>query len=214
MTNIAVITRTSNRPNYFQRCFDSVVGQPYVDSHHVIYDNIKDKEYLINKNLVLHYVNPSGLIYDEPAPESAVPKKRCLYNLYFNQIYSRIKSPWVYHLDDDNYLVDNAFTNLHPFLLSDDIDVIIVKVSFNNKELPSNVNFKQRSIVRGFIDTGCFLVRTNLAQNTSWDGWKCGDYRFIKNCVEKSKQTVWVNQIVMQQGDRNGGNKKDLIIAT
>jgi hypothetical protein len=197
---ISVITRTSNRPIYFDRCYNSVLQQPHVENHHVIYDDPKDLAYLSGKRIIKHH---------DPAPETATPPKLCLHNLYFNNIYDKIQTSWVYHLDDDNYLVNGAFLNLHTYL-SSDIDVIILRIYHNGAALPSDDNFNNRNIQLAGIDTGCILVRTELAKQVVWDGWKCADYRFITNCVKISKNPIWINQIVMRQDDINNGNRQDL----
>lgn len=211
MSQIAVITRTSNRPNYFNRCYQSVLNQPLVGSHHVIYDNLNDEHYLTKKFIFTYYIDPTQILYDEPPPETATPPKLCIHNLYFNcGTYDTIDEPWVYHLDDDNYLVDNAFLNLESYL-KEDIDLIILRIYHQNLILPSEENFNNHNIELAGIDTGCFLARTDLVRQIEWDGWKCADYRFILKCSQLSKKTVWLNQIVMRQDDINNGNRQDYI---
>lgn len=213
MSQIAVITRTSNRPKYFSRCYNSVLGQPLVGSHHILYDDPKDIKYLTNDlSVTKHYIDISQIIYNENAPTSAgIPPKQCLYNLYFNYgIYNIVKEPWIYHLDDDNYLSNNAFVGLENYLIGD-ADMIIFKIYLNHQKwiLPSLDDFTNRRIELSNIDTGCFLIRTNIARQLKWDGWRAGDYRFILKCSKLSKKTLWIDKIVMQQDASNNGNKQD-----
>lgn len=211
MSNIAVITRTSNRPKYFERCYNSVLGQPLIKSYHVIYDNLDDEKYLNSKNLIKHYIDVSKIQYNEPAPKSATPPKLCLHNLYFNYgTYNAIQESWVYHLDDDNFLINNAFMNLSTYL-HEDIDLIMLKIYHQGKIMPSEQNFNNHSVSLCDIDTGCFLVKTKIIRNLSWDGWKCSDYRLINKCLEISNKTLWINQIVMRQDHVNNGNRQDYV---
>lgn len=212
MSKIAIITRTSNRPKFFARCYSSAKNQPFVGSHHVLYDNIADDIYLDNKSIIKHYIDVSKITCDTQAPETPeIAQKLCLYNLYFNNgIYNIIQEPWVYHLDDDNYLLNNAFVNLEEHLYGD-AELIIFKIYLQHQKwiLPSVDSFASGRIQLSDIDTGCFLVKTALARKIKWDGWRAGDYRFILKCSELSKKTLWIDKIVMHQDGSREGNKQD-----
>ena len=83
---IAIITRTSNRPNYFNRCRKSVKQQgKIISSHNVITDNPNDIKYLKDPNIFIHSVNAASLKqqYNEPAPRTATPPLLSIHNLYF-----------------------------------------------------------------------------------------------------------------------------------
>jgi glycosyltransferase involved in cell wall biosynthesis len=82
---INILTRTSNRPNFFKICFESVSKQTYKNINHIIsVDNIETEEYV--KKYTDNYIVvkkfdgyiPYNPIYDvrRPAP----------YNLYLNEL--------------------------------------------------------------------------------------------------------------------------------
>lgn len=207
---IAVITRTSNRPNYFNRCYNSVKSTSGVTSHHVLYDSPTDISYLSDKNVIHHYIDKNKFLsYNEAAPASARPPMLSLHNLYFNEVYDKITEPWVYHLDDDNYLVPNSFNKIMPYLTSD-VDMLICNINHFTGTLPRSNDFNHKTIRVGGIDTGCFFVRRDLISKVKWDGWKCGDFRVIEKCSKLSKKTVWVNIPVMNMDKQNLGNRNDL----
>ena len=51
MKNIAILTRTYNRPNYFKRCRESVEKCGLSENHYVIYQEPKDDYYLIENDV-------------------------------------------------------------------------------------------------------------------------------------------------------------------
>lgn len=207
---IAVITRTSNRPKYFSRCYNSVVNMSAVTSHHVLYDSPNDVSYLNDKKVISHYIDKSKFSsYNEPAPLSARPPMLSLHNLYFNEVYDKIKEPWVYHLDDDNYLIPTSFNKILPYLKSN-ADLIICAINHFTGTLPRYNDFKIKKIRVGGIDTGCFFVKNDLIKKVKWDGWKCGDFRVIEQCSKLSKKTIWLDIPVMSMDKQNLGNRIDL----
>ena len=208
---IGIITRTSNRPKYFKRCSTSLVGQPGVGTHYILYDEPKDMVYLQNKNLVTHLVNKKRYknTYKRPAPKTARPPMLSLHNLYFNEIYNKVTEDWVYHLDDDNYLVPKAFEQIYPHL-SPNVDLIICKIKHFTGLLPQQRDWNQKRIRVCGIDTGCFLVRTSLIKKIQWDGWKCGDFRVIQQCAKLSRKTLWVDKVVSVMEHQNLAKLNDM----
>tara|TARA_B100001123_G_scaffold369329_1_gene430919 strand:+ start:582 stop:1211 length:630 start_codon:yes stop_codon:yes gene_type:complete len=206
---ITVITRTLNRKNLYRRCHDSVLRQPVKCNHVVICEDENDLSYINESETEnIHIVDRQSIeeSYTDPAPESAVPKIKAIHNLFFNDIYHTVSDPWVYHLDDDNYLVDDAFTGIIPHL-TDDIDLAIVRINHFLGVLPTVTDCKTRNVRLCGIDTGCIIARTSLMKTVLWDGWKCSDYRVIKKCCELSQKTIWVNKIVMNM-EKSGGSDR------
>ena len=207
---IGIITRTSNRPNYFKRCSKSLVGQPNVGKHYILYDDPKDKAYL-NESNITHFVNKKRYQkeYKTPAPSTARPPMLSLHNLYFNEIYSKVEEEWVYHLDDDNFLVPGAFKAIEHHLKGN-VDLIICKIKHFTGNIPNLRDWDNKRIRVCGIDTGCFIVRTNLIKRIKWDGWKCGDFRIIEKCSKLSKRTVWHNKAVSVMDQQNLAKLNDM----
>jgi hypothetical protein len=207
---IGIITRTSNRPNYFKRCAESLKDQPNVGKHYVLYDNPKDKSYIL-PNKITHFVDKKNYKknYKAPAPPTARPPMLSLHNLYFNEIYSKVEEDWLYHLDDDNFLVPQAFKGLDPYLKSN-VDLIICRIKHFTGKLPREGDWRSRRIRVCGIDTGCFIVRTNLIKKIKWDGWKCGDFRMIEKCSQLSRKVLWIDREVLVMEKQNLAKLNDL----
>jgi hypothetical protein len=132
-----------------------------------------------------------------------------IHNLYFNQVYGNVSEDWVYHLDDDNYLMNGAFQGMEHILKSN-AELVILKIAHFTGALPREGDFKTKNIRLAGIDTGCFIARTSLMKKVKWDGWKCGDFRVIKQLNMLSRSTVWLDRIVMKMDRQNLGIKNDL----
>lgn len=211
---LAVITRTSDRPNLFNRCCESLKRQKIDIEHHVIVDNQASKDYVNGHDIhMVHQVDRSSLqkSYNEPAPESASPKKHAIHNLYFNVAYDHIESDWVYHLDDDNFLLPDSVHTIMP-LLTDDVDMMITRADTFAGVLPRYRDCVMRRIKLCAIDTGCFVARTSLLKQVKWDGWKCGDYRVIKQCDRLSRKTLWANKVLMRMEINGDGLRQDRVV--
>jgi len=213
MNNLTVITRTSNRPKYFERCYQSVKNQPWPCRHLVIYDDPNSESYLKGKNIEYHYVNSSKLKknYNQPAPETARPKLLSIHNLYFNEAYKHIQdNEWIFHLDDDNYINVTSFHRIREHLSNVKADVIICKLKHFTGSLPRQNDFNKKNIRLCGIDTACIFVRGHIAKKIEWDGWKCGDFRFIEAAVKLAKNPIWINHEVAIMDQQNLGKRNDL----
>lgn len=211
MKGVAIITRTSNRPLYFQRCRKSVLAQGDVCKHYVISDSPADLSYLKTDIPYIHNVDKEHLnkSYNQPAPPSATPKIKSIHNLYFNEIYDKIQEPWIYHLDDDNELIPGKLQHVLK-KIHHDTDLVIFRINHFTGKLPRDREFKNRIVRVAGIDTGCFMVKTSLMKTVKWDGWKCGDYRVIDKLIKLSNHTQWIDEVVMNMKQQNLGNRNDL----
>ena len=182
--------------------------------HHVVVDNQASKDYVNNHDVhMIHQVDRDLLqkSYKEPAPESASPKKHAIHNLYFNVVYDHVESEWVYHLDDDNYLLPDSVHTIMP-LLTCDVDMMITRADTFAGVLPRYRDCVMRRIKLCAIDTGCFVARVSLLKQVKWDGWKCGDYRIIKQCNELSRKTLWANKVLMKMETNGDGLRQDRVV--
>jgi glycosyltransferase involved in cell wall biosynthesis len=210
---IAIITRTSNRPKLFNRCVDSITKQSVDIEHHVVVDNEQSLQYVEKyDSCVIHHVNREYLqtqAANSMQPDTTRPLgKMAVHNLYFNDVYKHIDSDWVFHLDDDNFLRKNTMHRLAS-LLSDHIDMVVVRADTFIGTLPTFKDCMLRKIRLCGIDTGCFVARTSLFDRVKWDGWKCADYRVIKHCNDLSRKTLWANLVLMKMEVNGDGLQQD-----
>lgn len=208
---INILTRTSNRPNAFKRCYDSIHNQTYKNIRHLVsYDDVKDLNYLNNyKNIDLCKINKLKLIYLD---ESKNPNtgKYSPHNLYFNEMHKFIKEGWVMYLDDDDYLANETVLEEIVSSINPNTDFILWQMKFVNGNLiPSNDTINDKPKL-GNIGSPCVMFKYNLLNNTIWDGYKCADFRFIYDIYNKSTVKKIIKKPMVIVGQIGDGNKGDV----
>lgn len=100
---IYIISRTSNRPNFFQQTYNSIKSQTYSNIVHIVtYDTPETLLYLNN------YVDLVKVaVKRQPRHENA----HFPYNLYCNQaqqVIAKMHPGWIMYLDDDDLFTSNT----------------------------------------------------------------------------------------------------------
>jgi hypothetical protein len=78
---INILTRTSNRPNGFKRCRESIENQTYKNIRHIVsIDNLNDEEYVKSHNVDYFFMDKEAISKENDIPD---PKTgtRFIYNL-------------------------------------------------------------------------------------------------------------------------------------
>jgi hypothetical protein len=208
---INILTRTSNRPNFFSRNIDSVNSQTYKNIRHIVsYDNDDDLEY-INKydNLTLVKIDKNKLIQEDDSPNPNTGKYSP-HNLYFNEMLKVVESGWVIFLDDDDLFYDENSLECISNHLKDDDSIVIWQMNFvNNITIPSLTDLNKPPII-GRIGSPCISFNIKQLGDTKWDGWKCGDFRFISDIYNKIPKKITIPKVLIDINNIGSGNKKDL----
>jgi len=169
---LSVITRTSNRPNYFKNCRESVLKQTIPVEHITISDS--DESYMADLQLVLRVTKRDG---EYP------------YNLYFNEAKDYIISDYVMFLDDDDMFTkpDSAEIILNNL---DEDTLLLWKVRFGMRTIPETVP--------GVIEFGKISGIGFAYHKKHWVDWqnkRGGDYLVIKELSEKLK-VKWIDEVL------------------
>jgi len=205
---INIITRTSGRPNGFKRCHQSIKSQTYKNIRHVVsIDDFKDKEYVEACGVTPIFIDKQKIISlpDIPNPNTG---KRFIYNLYFNVLFSKVNSGWILILDDDDFLANEHVVQEMVNNINNNNDMLIWKMRYpNGQMLPRQMNIRPRL---GTIGSPCIMIHSSVAKGIKWDGWKCGDYRYISKAWNSTETKVWIDSPLIQLGGAGFGLKKDI----
>ena len=211
---INIITRTAARPNYFQQNYDSIINQSYNNiKHWVIYDDKKTyNNYLkFYDDIELVEINKEEIIKKDNI-KNPNTGPLFVYNLYFNEVITRIKEGWILILDDDDSLAHvNVIKNMVN-LIKYNTDMLIFQMKYlNGMVLPSERHFYKKPVLGG-IGSPCVLVHHKTAKSHKWDGWKCADFRYIDKCWKNSSRKIWIKEPMISIGSINGnlGKKNDI----
>ena len=196
----SILIRTSNRPNYFDKCYESVIAQTFKD--YKIFVSVDNKE-------TYDYVK------DYPVKVIKVIKRadnrfRCPWNKYFNILLISARD-WIIYLDDDVTMKPNALEEISKYCSSKK-NVIVWKYKFLSGRVIPEKEFWGKMPRRKHIDTGCFCHHKN--QKVRWFPLRASDWRVITQLWRKNLNFVWINKILFIAGN-NGimGEKNDLNIS-
>lgn len=211
---INVITRTSNRPKGFERNYNSIKSQTYKNINHiVIYDNQVDFDDYISKydNIKTFGVDRENLISTYTGPvfynKMFWPS---YHNLYFNPVLKTIEDGWIIFLDDDDHFKDeNTVQNIVNHLKDDDTIYIWKMIVGNTMIIPRENAYKNKIFALGNIGGSCFTVHSKWAKTKEWDGFKCGDFRYLKSLSEVIPNKEWIDEIFVVVPQSGLGRKQD-----
>ena len=156
MEKINVITRTSNRPNGFDRNYHSIKSQTYKNINHiVIYDNPDDYTNYVSKydGITVYGVDRQKLIDDYKGPifynKMFWPS---YHNLYFNPVLKTIEQGWIIFLDDDDLFFDeNSVQKIIDELKNEDTLYIWKMLSAGHTVIPRQITFTMKKLELGNI---------------------------------------------------------------
>ena len=189
---INILTRTSNRPKFFDINYNSVKSQ-IVDSnviinHIVSYDDPTTFEYVDKYN---------DIIKVPVIKQNFTSMKTFPFNLYFNELHKYVKDGFIIYLDDDDTFYDNnSLQKIIPYL---DINKILFwQVQFSNKIIPSVSLILSKSVSKNNCPSNSFSFHYSLLNkyNILWKPIRGGDYIFIHNLYKKHKNCRWINLII------------------
>ena len=200
-----VIIRTSNRPNYFKNCIDSIkkLYMPNEIKFHITIDDYKDLCY-VQQNLMGYDYN--FYFIDKEKIENIckninITKPQRTPNYYFNVVRPFLNG-WCFFLDDDDVTLNKIdIKNLKYG------NIYIYKTKINNKIIPSNKNFNNNIVIND-ISGLCIVFHSDIM--IDWTPQNGGDYFFISELYKKYN-CIWIDEILSHpQKSLNQGKRNDI----
>ncbi len=187
---VYILIRTSNRPNFFTACMNSVREQTYPNIVTIVHtDNSNDT-----------YVEGDIIIRGEPLSYDLGPAP---YNLYCNRMLESIPDDapgWFFFLDDDDMLASpDAITTLVKNAKRDRINVGRVE-RWEGQIFP-----KDWGSARSF-QSECFLIHTDYKNLGRWWANRGGDHYYSRQITDKLPIN-WIDNLIIakvQEGKGNG----------
>ena len=181
MIIINILTRTGNREKYFTVLKKSILEQTYIK-------NIRHLK--SNDNINCSYLKDETDVFSVK-PIKKLPNN-AFYNLYLNELLSKVNEGWVIILDDDSKLTDNTFIEKLASVCnkSDEKDVLIYQSKIVSTILPYKKQMLDKKIIIGNIDMACFCFHSSLYKEIQFDERRCGDYNFLKKIQDSRKFNI------------------------
>jgi len=191
-----ILIRTSGRPNFFRRCYDSVMDQSY-KSYKIFVSDDGDSEY----------------VYNYPVNVIKVRKRPgyCFFNPYMNELLKQVDKGWIIYLDDDVTMDPEALQKIS--VRCDSIKKVIVwKYQFQSGRVIPEPEFWGRPPTRKHWDSGCFSHY--YSQRVFWRQVRAADWRVGLQLYKKKLAFDWIDETLFFAGNNGGiGKKNDLILS-
>lgn len=214
---INIITRTSGRPEAFNRCYQSVKNQTYKNINHIVltddivnmsylkkYDDIEtilvDRDRLINT-----YDGPNYLVH------GGYQFKWAPHNLYNNVGLENVSEGYYMFLDDDDLLTNSSVIETLVSQLEGEDTMLVFQMNMGGTLIPRETAMNTRSIELYNIGSPCFMVHSKWSKSVKWDAYKCGDFRYaytLNKLIPKTKFVKLNVATITQIGD---GKKLDIV---
>lgn len=175
---INILIRTSNRPEYFDKCIKSVLEQNYKNYEvFVCYDKKESLNYLLkyktNEKITYFLVNNAST-------------SKYKYNLYCNNLLHKVNNGFIIFLDDDDKFCHNLVFKIVNKNLEHNYLHIWKYFRPDKIIFPKNCN----KINLGEITGVAFSVEKKLCKNCDWWDKRNGDFNFISKIVKKNKVKI------------------------
>ena len=182
---INILIRTSRRPQFFNECIQSVLGQEYTNYRVLISYDTDD---------TLEYILPYQAYGVEAFDMRHLPRTDYGFNLYCNELMRQVSDGFVLFLDDDD-----RFAHSHALQMIDQAikgkkgdpqnHVVVWKFFRPDKTIwPRHVP----QITYGEIDTTCVCFHSSHSRRAMWRAQRGGDFAFFSDLFSRFKFTYTV----------------------
>lgn len=228
---INILTRTSNRPGYFNRMRQSLSLQTYTNWRHIVHtDNESDVDYILKSGVPHEDIIvsvPSTIDQSKFKTEVINGKEHVIrhrpYNLYFGKMHKLVESGWIIYIDDDDEFVnDNSLEQLSAFIeKQDEESFVLFQGLFYRRdmflpwiELPANIKYhksKLGDLLYGELGGRCFAFHHNFSKVAAWDEYSGGDYRVYQKLKAQLNLVGLQKVMTKAQDGPNGGDAVDYV---
>lgn len=184
---INILTRTSNRPEEFIRCVESVRSQTYKNIRHIVCaDNNESFEYASKLVKDLIRVQKRDTI---PSYKNYEP-----YNLYINDLLKEVKDGYIMFLDDDDYFYSpHSIEKIVPHLRKDEVLCWFIKIG--EEIIPNKQALMAPVLIPTQIGNCSFMFHYRHRGAAKWDAVRGADYRCVQRLSWLLKHT-WLEEVL------------------
>ena len=193
-----ILIRTSNRPEMFKKCIESLLVQTYTHFHiYICYDDEKSLDYLTD------YDDDDRITYF-PVHIDSTEKYR--FNLYCNTLLDKVNNGYIMFLDDDDVLIGPRMLEVLNQKIGSNKIVVWRFLRPDKLIYPMSLDTE---IVLGEVDTASVCFHHSLKKMSSWGDKQYGDYRFYKtlfNTCPRNRMHLLEYTLTATQFDDKIGN--------
>lgn len=124
------------------------------------------------------------------------------YNLFCNDLKSRVTDGYFIFLDDDDALIQGSLNAIAPYLEPD--RPVICQMLRNGRPKPADIYMDKHAVVKGRIGMPCMIIHSKHKDLFTFPATEDADYQWIKTVSEKL-DCKFVKIPVVDAGQRNHG---------
>ena len=199
---INILIRTSDRPEYFRRCVESIRNQVHTDYRIIV---------SADSESTAAYVRECGI---EPVMVPTYTRNNVdtfPWNLYLNILKLQVKEGFIMFLDDDDFLIDRHSLEIIDENASEDALLVYRMVYPDGRILPDDEFFGKTPFERKHISMQVFCFNSKYKNRVHFDSKRAGDFRFINQMLTHIKTVLWLDSVLVKLSNFGlNGEKKDL----
>lgn len=189
---INILVRTSNRPNYFHKCIQSILTQSYHNYRIIV---------SVDDDITEEYVKPYKLDYIRVKKLQSDADQSAPYNLYINQLMNQVDRGWILILDDDDYLAHSLALEIIAQHATSSMSLLIWKMIWPTGRIIPTDEYWRKLPPRTFIGMPCFAFHEKWADVYQFDAMKAGDLRFFHQLYKAHINKIWIDDILVNTGN-------------
>lgn len=198
---INILTRTSNRPNFFSSCKKSIDHQTYKNIRHIISIDDNDSEYYV-KNL--DYIKVQKR---KPTSKLLPGVGYAPHNLYHNDLNNQVKEGWIMYLDDDDFFLRDDAVEIITKNLNNEDSLVFWRVDFKVKLIPEDEYWEKEPQYRHVCMPG-FMFHSKYKEQAIFDDLSWSDYKVVSDLYKIIPHKIWINEILTGVQEGRGRGKR------
>ena len=198
---INILTRTSNRPNVFRRCVESIKSQRYENLNHIVSVH-NEKSYSYATEMCENVI-----MVEEEAGAPQYGNNYKPYNIYINKLMKEVEEGYIMFLDDDDlFTSSDSLKKIVPHLEEDCL--LTWLVSCAGALIPDKRSLMAPVLIPTCITASSFMFHSNHKWAARWDAVRGADYR----CAQRLSWLLghkWLHETIVtipaaSEGKKNG----------
>lgn len=213
---INILVRTSNRPNYFNNCYQSIREQSYQNIRLIVsFDDEPTRKYLETYEIDSIVKCQQTTNWSEISSEVFLPgyvEKPFPPNEYFNPMMKQVEPGYIIYLDDDDKFNSSDSILRIVEKIENNRQMLFWRVQFPGYVVPDNDHFGNPPVCCQQTSCG-FAFPTDYVKYAGWDGYMYADFRTAMCLYLHIPQKVYINDILTAlQNTPGDGQRNDIQI--
>lgn len=205
---INILIRTSDRPIFFKKCIESILNQKHGKLNLIVSADTAQSVKYASDILGMETIGTDVTFEIMPMKKGNM---KYFYNAYLNKMIERVKTGWIWCVDDDDELAGGALSRLETEIIqpcATRINMFIFQMcrAAGNQNIikPWGMPYQNFHPVLGQIGMPCFLLHHSLKDKVKFTAKEDSDFRYIRDVMQHANYRV-INEVMVNVSPRGFG---------